>query len=284
MRLMSHLTGNGPAPLFAAGVMAAAIALSAGTQAVAGPSHQDRGAAQSSRAAQDHADDYRTADYRPKGSGSNTIRIMPLGDSLTFGKGDRTENGYRRELYAWLADSGIRADFVGSLRNGSGRDNAHEGHPGWRIDWVTRHIDEWMLKYQPQVVLLDIGTNDLLRHRAAGSPQRLAELLDRIVAADPSVRIVLAKLLVVPGPHQREFRVFNTAVARVAARYPYNVTLADMSRIPAANTVDGVHPDVLGYRQMAFQWYQGLRRVLPTGRSLPEVPNPFIADRRVRRA
>ena len=37
MRLMSHLIGHGPAPLLAAGVMAAGIALSAGTQAVAVP-------------------------------------------------------------------------------------------------------------------------------------------------------------------------------------------------------------------------------------------------------
>jgi hypothetical protein len=35
MRLMNHLIGNGPAPLVAAGVMAASIALSAGTQAAA---------------------------------------------------------------------------------------------------------------------------------------------------------------------------------------------------------------------------------------------------------
>ncbi|MBG0560287.1 hypothetical protein [Actinoplanes aureus] len=35
MRLYRHLTGNGPAPLLAAGVMAAAIALSAGSEAVA---------------------------------------------------------------------------------------------------------------------------------------------------------------------------------------------------------------------------------------------------------
>ncbi|MEV6303984.1 SGNH/GDSL hydrolase family protein [Actinoplanes sp. NPDC051861] len=248
---MRHLTGNGPAPLLAAGVMAAAIALSANTApAAAGPPSTVRHKAEK-------------------------IRILPLGDSLTFGKGDRTENGYRRDLYTWITASGLPADFVGSLRNGSGGDNAHEGHPGWRIAWLTRHIDEWMFKYQPQVVLLDIGTNDLLKNRAAGSPERLAELLDRMVTIDPSVQIVLAKLLVVPGRHAAEFRAFNSAVARVAQRYPYNVTLVDMSRISAANTVDGVHPNQLGYRQMAYQWYQGLRRVLPTGRSMPVVANPF---------
>jgi lysophospholipase L1-like esterase len=268
MRLMRHLTGNGPAPMIAAAAMAIAVALSTGAEAVASPARPAPVA---------------TAAVAKQEAKERYLRIMPLGDSLTFGKGDPSENGYRRDLHAWLTDAGVRADFVGSQRNGTFGDLAHEGHPGWRIDWVTRHVDEWMLRFQPQVVLLDIGTNDLLRGRVAGAPQRLAELVDRILAADPNTQIVLAKLLVVPGRNAKAFRDFNAAVARLAARHPYSVTLVDMSRISPVNTVDNVHPNQLGYRQMAFQWYQGLRRVLPTGRSMQPVANPFTAGMRARR-
>ncbi|MEU4688258.1 SGNH/GDSL hydrolase family protein [Actinoplanes sp. NPDC023714] len=205
------------------------------------------------------------------------IRIMPLGDSLTFGKGDRAANGYRNWLHSWLTLSGVDADFVGSQTDGTGADTGHEGHPGWRIAWLTRHADHWMATYKPQVVLLDIGTNDLIRNQANGSTQRLAQLIDRLVAADPKVEIVLAKLLVVKHRNAREFRSFNAKLAKVAARHPRNVTLVDMSVIPASDTVDGVHPDTTGYQKMAFQWYQGLRRVLPTGRSMQPVANPFTA-------
>ena len=213
-------------------------------------------------------------------AGPGPIRIMPLGDSLTFGKGDRTENGYRSTLHTWLTASGVDADFVGSQSNGTGADTGHEGHPGWRIAWITRHVDFWMATYQPQVVLLDIGTNDLLHAKEiAGSPQRLNTLLDRIVAADPDVRIVLAKLLVVGGRHRKAFTAFNATLAKAAARHRDNITLVDMSRIPASDTVDGVHPNSLGYRKMSYQWFQGLRRVVPAGRGWYAAANPFTASK-----
>jgi lysophospholipase L1-like esterase len=62
----------------------------------------------------------------------------------------------------------------------------------------------------------------------------------------------------------------------VAARSP-RVTLADMTRIPTANTVDGVHPDDRGYQQMAYQWYQALRPVLGTGQAWKAVASPYPA-------
>ncbi|BBH63934.1 SGNH hydrolase [Actinoplanes sp. OR16] len=245
MRLLNRLA----APLLAAVLMTGGLTLSAAPAAAAAPAEQQ------------------------------AIRIMPLGDSLTFGKGDKTENGYRNWLFSWLTLSGVDADFVGSQSDGTGTDTGHEGHPGWRIAWLTRHVDYWMSTYKPQVVLLDIGTNDLIRNQANGSTQRLGKLIDRIVAADPDVKIVLAKLLVVKHKNAREFRAFNAKLAKVAARHPRNVTLVDMSVIPASDTVDGVHPDQDGYQKMAFQWYQGLRRVLPTGRSFQPVASPFTSGR-----
>lgn len=268
MRLLNRLVADGPAPLLAAVMMVAGIAFAAP-------------AAPAAAAAGPAAAAARTAQAGPGGAIQPTpgtpIRIMPFGDSLTFGKGDRAENGYRDMLFTWLAVAGAHADFVGSQRHGTGADTGHEGHPGWRIAWLDRHASFWMKKYRPQVVLLDIGTNDLLRHQATGAPQRLTKLIGTMVAADPRVRIVLARLLVVAGPHAAEFRAFNAALAAVAARYPRTVTLVDMSAIPAADTVDGVHPDELGYRKMAYQWFQGLRPILPGGRGWPPVDNPFTS-------
>ncbi|MEU4557085.1 SGNH/GDSL hydrolase family protein [Actinoplanes sp. NPDC023936] len=279
MRLLNRLIGHGPAPLFAAAVMAAGIAVSAPQAAnpqAANPQASNPQTAVAANPAMIPASAVQQTIRQVPGA---PIRIMPLGDSLTFGKGDKSENGYRDSLFTWLALSGVHADFVGSQSNGSGADTGHEGHPGWRIAWLTRHASYWMTKFRPQVVLLDIGTNDLLRHQAAGAPKRLNDLIDRMIAADPEVRIVLAKLLVVRGKHAKEFRSFNAALTKAAARRPGNVTLVDMSVIPASDTVDGVHPDELGYRKMAFQWYQGLRTVLPTGRSWERVENPFTSGR-----
>src|SRR4051794_38540486 len=61
-----------------------------------------------------------------------SLRIMPLGDSITFGKGDATENGSRAPLHAWLTETAPPVVFVGSQLNGPGPGPRHEGHPGWR--------------------------------------------------------------------------------------------------------------------------------------------------------
>ena len=46
-------------------------------------------------------------------------RIMPLGDSITFGVGDESNGGYRGYLYQGLTSCGYAVDFVGSQSGGS---------------------------------------------------------------------------------------------------------------------------------------------------------------------
>ena len=203
----------------------------------------------------------------PDGSfGRAPLRIMPLGDSLTWGKGSSDGSGYRVDLSSWLSRAGVDTDFVGSLSNGSGPDLNHEGHPGWRIAQIDAQLDIWVPAAAPDVILLDIGTNDLLHRDAlATAPARLAALVDHLIELAPNARIVLAKLLVV----RPEFKTFNAALPSIAAARPGHVWLADMSRIPQAETVDHVHPTDLGYRAMAAEWYHSLTRVVPAARSWP---------------
>jgi len=203
------------------------------------------------------------------------VRVMPLGDSLTYGIGSSTGDGYRSALRAELAGAGVAVDFVGSQRSGAGADPENEGHPGWRTDNLAGPLRDWLAEARPDVVLLDIGTNDITqRHAADLAPARTAGLIDRITRELPQVRVVVAKLLVV-GYAAAAFRRYNAALANIVAARRSRVSLADMSRIPARNTVDGVHPTDAGYRQMAYQWFQALRPVLAGGRSWPAAADPF---------
>ena len=201
----------------------------------------------------------------PDGSfGRAPLRIMPLGDSLTWGKGSSDGSGYRVDLSSWLTLAGVDADFVGSQSNGSGPDLDHEGHPGWRIAQIDAQVGTWVPQAAPDVILLDIGTNDLLRRDAvAEAPARLAALVDHLIELAPNARIVLAKLLVV----RTEFRTFNAALGHIAAARRGHVWLADMSGISPQETVDHVHPTDLGYREMAAESYRTLTAVVPGGRT-----------------
>jgi hypothetical protein len=125
--------------------------------------------------------------------------------------------------------------------------------------------------------MLNIGSNDYVRRFSTGTaPARLSTLISHILDASPTVRIVVAKLLVPTGTIRAAgVRTYNSLMAGIVAAKGPRVTLVDMSRISNANTTDGLHPNDLGYRQMAFQWYQGLRRVLTDGAALPVVTSPF---------
>ena len=67
------------------------------------------------------------------------IRIMPLGDSITWGTGSSDQTGYRRSLFLSLTGAGYPVDFVGSRSNGipNDFDKFHEGHGGFRDDQVA---------------------------------------------------------------------------------------------------------------------------------------------------
>lgn len=70
-----------------------------------------------------------TAPVRPRAAAAPaSLRVMPLGDSITWGVGSPSGNSYRGFLWNELAAEGHALDFVGSGRNGPMSDPDNEGH------------------------------------------------------------------------------------------------------------------------------------------------------------
>ena len=115
--------------------------------------------------------------------------------------------------------SGLRVNFVGSLRNGPATlaDGNHEGHSGWRIDELHGSVAGWLRTYRPHVVLLLIGTNDIIQeHRVATAPARLAALLDRVHCALPATRIVVSTIPpLADAGDDAQATAYNAALARL---------------------------------------------------------------------
>jgi lysophospholipase L1-like esterase len=204
------------------------------------------------------------------------VRIMPLGDSITYGVGSSTSSSYRTALWSRLVNhAGIAVDFVGSQKSGSLPDTDHEGHSGWRIDQLTAQIDGWLATSRPDVILLHIGTNDMNQNvDIANAPTRLGTLLDRIYADLPSVTVLVAA--VVPaGDATVNARVnaFNAKLPAVvqkradAGRAAHFVNLN--ATIGSADMNDGLHPNDAGYTKMASLWHSALEGVLANGRDWP---------------
>jgi lysophospholipase L1-like esterase len=201
---------------------------------------------------------------------AETVRIMPLGDSLT--DGSRIPGGYRIELWQRLVgQDGRRIDFVGSLRNGPASlgDRDHEGHSGWRIDEILERVDEWLPRHRPDVVLLLIGTNDMLQdHAVTEAPARLGTLIDRVTALRPTATVLVASIPPLAGAvRQQRVEAYNAAVPGVVLARGgggRKVVFVDAARgMTAADLADGVHLNARGNAKLAEAWYRALRSVLP---------------------
>ncbi|GAA4258288.1 GDSL-type esterase/lipase family protein [Dactylosporangium darangshiense] len=210
---------------------------------------------------------------RPAGAAVATrpIRIMPLGDSITYGVGSPTGSSYRAALWNRLAvQAGYAIDFVGSQRSGALPDTDNEGHSGWRIDEIAANVDGWLATYQPDVVLLHIGTNDMNQNYDVGNaPARLAALVDRILADRPAATVLVAKIVPALDPAiQARINAFNAAVPPALAGKA-RTRLVDLSGLASSDLNDTLHPNDAGYAKMAVRWYAGLEPVLGDGRDWP---------------
>lgn len=190
----------------------------------------------------------------PAESAPPPLRVMTLGDSITNGGSASDHQGYRTALGARLARAGVAVRW------------SNRGVNGFTTQGLLEHVDGWLAEDHPDVVLLAIGTNDNLD--PADVPQtahRLSDLLDRILASSPDVRVVMAQVAVSRQPERaaRE-RYVNSQISAVVATRGPRVTPADLTGIPATPeySVDGVHPNDAGYALMAYQWYLALVPVL----------------------
>jgi lysophospholipase L1-like esterase len=201
----------------------------------------------------------------PRAAAPTPLRVMPLGDSITDGL--QVLGGYRSDLWQYMKADGKSVDFVGSRSSGPPQlgDRDDEGHPGWRIHQLTAHARAWMLTYRPDVILLQIGTNDVIQHWALpGAPARLSSLIDVITTTLPSAQVYVATITPLAAKaNERRARAYNAAIPRVVAAKAavgHHVHLVDLhSALTRADlSGDGIHPTNGGYAKMAARWYSAL--------------------------
>ncbi|WP_435172327.1 ricin-type beta-trefoil lectin domain protein [Actinacidiphila sp. bgisy145] len=192
------------------------------------------------------------------------LRVMPLGDSITWGVGSSAGNGYRVPLRDELTGEGHTLDYVGGLQSGSMADPDNEGHRGWRIDQIAGIADATLSIYRPNVITLMIGTNDLNQaYEVSTATQRLHDLVDRITADDPGVTVLLATLIVstnsIEEPYRPAFNADVPGIARAEQAAGKHVRYVNMGALTTADLSDALHPDDAGYQKMADAFDTGIQ-------------------------
>ena len=211
------------------------------------------------------------------------IRIMPLGDSLTQGHSNlpNVQGGYRNELYSLLTAAGYQVDFIGNRTDSNNPalpDVNHQGVPGACINDLRSAIGVWLKELaDPDVILLEIGTNDITAGGGLADTQdRLRGLIADLAITRPYAKIIVASLLRRTdnaGSEALQIQFNQTIPSIVAEQVALGrqVSFVDMHEVlQAGDLFDGVHPYPAGYAKMGACWSSAVTSVItPLGVSGP---------------
>jgi len=187
------------------------------------------------------------------------LKIMPLGDSITYGEGIPSYGGYRHLLGALLERDGIQYDFVGSQKSGEDAlpDPDNEGHPGWRISNIREAIatEGWLEIYQPDIILLHIGSNDLRYGNQVYASRKLSALLDDILVRLPETHVIVARIIRTRWGSDSKHIYYNNKIPEVVASKGPHVSMVDMQDVLSKYDFTTLyHPSPKGYDKMAHAW------------------------------
>jgi len=203
---------------------------------------------------------------------TTTIRIMPLGDSITFDQtsGEKRptskRSGYRSHLWYSLKKSGYKVDFVGSQTAGSAIkppfDTHNEGHPGWNSYEIANKAYSYMVKAKPNIVLLHAGTND-----HSTSIKGMNSLLNEIDIYESNsqtqVRVIVA-LIINRRSGDLIIEGFNKKLKKLIQERWENgdiistVNMFKDTKLTKEDYYDNTHPNSKGYKKMAKVWHKAL--------------------------
>jgi lysophospholipase L1-like esterase len=226
--------------------------------------------------------------YRPCPTDGSPCKILPLGDSITWGVGDEGTAGYRGPLFALAVAARQKITFTGSLSNGPGTVSGqpfpkrNEGHSGWTISTpnaasgsvpgIAALIPSPAFADNgggtPHMILMMIGTNDTGSSTGAQMATRLEALVDKITGSAPKALLVVAKITPV-GWATSVVNAYNDAIPRLVqsrAVAGKHLLVADMNAGFNSGTMlssDNLHPNNTGYQFMASRWYAVVGSLFP---------------------
>ena len=255
---------------------------------------------------------------------SSDVKIMALGDSITDGYW--TGGGYRKYLYHELEEMGYsNIDMVGPKGSSSesfqyqgqtvAYDGNYAGYSGYAIQYITgTETRQGILEtissdygngnmietYDPDVVLLQIGTNDVLSNYNDGITDRLENLVDTILAdmdgendmlyvsTIPNINIaerydwLWAYGMYYPNdPAAFTAKIqgcidsYNASIQTLVAKKQAEgakISFADIHSVIDETTDmhDGVHPNETGYEKMGNYWANLLNSTYLNGNTDPK--------------
>ncbi|CAA6819717.1 MAG: Unknown protein [uncultured Sulfurovum sp.] len=226
---------------------------------------------------------------------SSPVRILPLGDSITFGifigdtrTDDSMRHSYRSHLWYKLQDAGYSVNFVGRRNTGwdvsPSFDGDNDGYPGATTYDINGYMNSILSATNPDIILIHLGTND-----QSTNVSGLNSILDKIDTYETNnnhdITVVLARILGStdenhPG-RDAIFAGYNSNLVNLANSRINNgddIVIVNMYSgagiyYDSRDMADYLHPTDSGYAKMATVWFNALENIL--GSPTPSQPTNF---------
>ncbi len=184
------------------------------------------------------------------------VRILALGDSLTAGYGLARQEGFVAQLQAALRAKGLEATVLDAGVSG---DTTAGGRA--RLDWS--------LAENPNVAIVALGGNDLLRGLdPEATYANLNDILTRL--GQRNIPVLLAGMLAPRNLGPDFVAAFEGAYRRLAREHDvifYPFLLDGVATEAALNQPDGIHPNVRGVAVMVERILPAVEQLIARARS-----------------
>ena len=225
----------------------------------------------------------------------HTTNILCLGNSIT--NGVDTFNSYRRDLWQMLHAGNYNFDFIGSWsKHHMGTevpvpdfDMDNEGHSGWNFQDILKppswdsargNLHEWIKTYTPDIVLIELGTNDVFQCRKPTDMfANLNVILHLLREKNQHVKIFLAQIPPM-GKQWSDKKLCSNDTTYAEAIINLNNDMVGYAKShstikspiilvdqftgidPAKDMFDDIHPNTNGEKIMAERWFNAIQPYL----------------------
>ncbi|MFD2823274.1 SGNH/GDSL hydrolase family protein [Lacinutrix iliipiscaria] len=220
-------------------------------------------------------------EFTPNGNTTNPFyKILPLGDSRVEGATSNSVS-YRYDLWKDLVKNEWNFDYIGTQQDntiypelmGQHFDPDHEGIGGYKTQDILDNIDDLIEDIgAPDVVLLGIGGNDLVRNISVTTViDNINQIVDILQNSNTNVTIFIEQIA--PGRSNVMtpealviYNTFNENISNLASEQTNessSVIAVDMSAHWTDDYMeDNLHYNHLGAKEVADRYYEAIETTL----------------------
>jgi len=179
--------------------------------------------------------------------------IVFYGNSLTAGYGLSPEQAFPAIIQKKIDSLGLPYQVINAGVSGETSSGGKT-----RIDWILREPVD--------IFVLELGANDGLRGTPLSETRKnLQDIIDKVKAKNPDIKLVLAGMQVPPNMGQTYSTEFKNIYTGLAAKNTMTLIpflLEGVGGEPNLNQSDGIHPTAEGHLIVAENVWMQLKKLL----------------------